>query len=50
MLHQLSAEELPKVEKEIIDFITTSTAHEELKRACFIPSKQAEKGFGRSLY
>lgn len=33
MLQQLSAEELPKVEKEIIDFITTCTTHEELKKS-----------------
>lgn len=33
MLQQLSAEELPKVEKEIVDFITTSTVHEELKKS-----------------
>lgn len=33
MLQQLSAEELPKVEKEIIDFINTYTTHEELKES-----------------
>jgi len=33
MLQQLSAEELPKVEKEIVDFINTSTVHEELKKS-----------------
>lgn len=33
MLQQLSAEELPKVEKEIIDFITACTTHEELKKS-----------------
>lgn len=33
MLQQLSAEELPKVEKEIIDFVTTCTTHEELKKS-----------------
>lgn len=33
MLQQLSAEELPKVEKEISDFINTYTSHEELKKS-----------------
>ncbi|MGX7203877.1 polyprenyl synthetase family protein [Enterococcus pingfangensis] len=33
MLQQLSAEELPKVEKEIIDFITNYTTHDELKKS-----------------
>lgn len=33
MLQQLSAEELPKVEKEIIDFINAYTTHEELKES-----------------
>jgi len=33
MLQQLSAEELPKVEKEVIDFINTCTIHEELKKS-----------------
>lgn len=33
MLQQLSAEELPKVEKEIIDFLETCTTHEELKQS-----------------
>lgn len=33
MLQQLSAEELPKVEKEIRDFITTCTTHEQLKES-----------------
>lgn len=33
MLQQLSAEELPKVEKEIVDFINTYTTHEELKQS-----------------
>lgn len=47
MLQQLSAEELPKVEKEIIDFIATCTTHEELKKACSILLKQAGNGFGR---
>lgn len=33
MLQQLSAEELPKVEKEISDFINTYTSHGELKKS-----------------
>ncbi|MGO3609673.1 MAG: polyprenyl synthetase family protein [Enterococcus gilvus] len=33
MLQQLSTEELPKVEKEILDFINTCTTHEELKQS-----------------
>ncbi|MBM7710604.1 polyprenyl synthetase family protein [Enterococcus xiangfangensis] len=33
MLQQLSAEELPKVEREIIDFITNYTTHNELKKS-----------------
>lgn len=33
MLQQLSAEELPKVENEVIDFISTCTTHEELKKS-----------------
>ena len=33
MLQQLSAEELPKVEKEVIDFISNCTTHEELKKS-----------------
>ncbi|MGG5368510.1 polyprenyl synthetase family protein [Enterococcus sp. AZ196] len=33
MLQQLSAEELPKVEKEIIDFINTYTIHDDLKKS-----------------
>ncbi|BBM17451.1 farnesyl-diphosphate synthase [Enterococcus avium] len=33
MLKELSAEELPRVEKEIVDFINTYTTHEELKES-----------------
>ena len=43
MLQQLSAEELPKVEKEIVDFITTSTAHEELKKSMLYSVKAGGK-------
>lgn len=45
MLQQLSAEELPKVEKEIIDFISSYTTHEELKESMFYSIKAGEKEF-----
>lgn len=43
MLQQLSAEELPKVEKEIIDFINTYTTHEELKESMLYSINAGEK-------
>lgn len=47
MLQQLSAEELPKVEKEIIDFINTYTTHEELKESMLYSINAGGKGFAR---
>lgn len=35
MLQQLSTKELPKVEKEILDFINSCTTHEELKQSMY---------------
>lgn len=43
MLQQLSAEELPKVEKEIIDFISSYTTHEELKESMLYSIKAGGK-------
>ena len=47
MLQQLSAEELPKVEKEVIDFISTCTTHEELKKSMLYSIEAGVKEFAR---
>lgn len=43
MLDQLSTEELPKVEKEMVDFIDTYTTHEELKASMLYSIKAGGK-------
>jgi len=50
MLQQLSAQELPKVEQEMIDFIIQYTTHEDLQKSMLYSIEAGGKRIRPSSY